>query len=221
MKLIVFDCDGTLVDSQHLIVEAMNAAFEAASLEPPSRRQTLSIVGLSLPQAMQALLPDAGPAVVATLAEKYKSAFHDLRKRPDTHEPLYPDVTEVITALGDDPNVLLGVATGKSRRGLEIVLKHHDLRDHFFTLHTADDGPSKPNPHMLQKAIAAAGVTPEQTVMIGDTTFDIRMGRSAGTRTIAVSWGYHDEADLWAAKPDAMSHAFNELPQAISDVLGA
>jgi len=220
-RLVVFDCDGTLVDSQHLIVTAMTRAFEAHGVALPERQAILSIVGLSLPQAVAQLVPDAEMGDVHILSEAYKAAFKDLRQEPDHHEPLYPGARETVEALAGDPSVLLGVATGKSLRGLEIVLGHHGLREHFFTLHTADDGPSKPHPHMLEEAMRAAGVPPEATVMIGDTTFDMEMAKSAGARSIAVSWGYHNEAALRGTAPDHFVTGYGDVLPAIETVFGS
>ena len=219
-RLVVFDCDGTLVDSQHLIVTAMTRAFDAHGVALPDRQAILSIVGLSLPEAVAQLVPDAEMDDVHLLSDAYKAAFKDLRQEPDHHEPLYPGARETVEALAGEPSVLLGVATGKSLRGLEFVLGHHGLREHFFTLHTADDGPSKPHPHMLEEAMRTAGVPPGATVMIGDTTFDMQMAKSAGARSIAVAWGYHGEAALRGVDPDHFVTGFEDVLPAIESVFG-
>ncbi|MCG8446439.1 MAG: HAD-IA family hydrolase [Hyphomicrobiales bacterium] len=219
-RLVVFDCDGTLVDSQHLIVTAMTRAFDAHGVALPDRQAILSIVGLSLPEAVAQLVPDAEMGDVHLLSDAYKAAFKDLRQEPDHHEPLYPGARETVEALAGEPSVLLGVATGKSLRGLEFVLGHHGLREHFFTLHTADDGPSKPHPHMLEEAMRTAGVPPGATVMIGDTTFDMQMAKSAGARSIAVAWGYHGEAALRGVDPDHFVTGFEDVLPAIESVFG-
>ena len=219
-RLVVFDCDGTLVDSQHLIVTAMTRAFDAHGVALPDRQAILSIVGLSLPEAVAQLVPDAEMGDVHLLSDADKAAFKDLRQEPDHHEPLYPGARETVEALAGEPSVLLGVATGKSLRGLEFVLGHHGLREHFFTLHTADDGPSKPHPHMLEEAMRTAGVPPGATVMIGDTTFDMQMAKSAGARSIAVAWGYHGEAALRGVDPDHFVTGFEDVLPAIESVFG-
>ena len=219
-RLVVFDCDGTLVDSQHLIVTAMTRAFDAHGVALPDRQAILSIVGLSLPEAVAQLVPDAEMGDVHLLSDAYKAAFKDLRQEQDHHEPLYPGARETVEALAGEPSVLLGVATGKSLRGLEFVLGHHGLREHFFTLHTADDGPSKPHPHMLEEAMRTAGVPPGATVMIGDTTFDMQMAKSAGARSIAVAWGYHGEAALRGVDPDHFVTGFEDVLPAIESVFG-
>jgi phosphoglycolate phosphatase len=197
-KLVVFDCDGTLVDSQHSICAAMTRAFEGEKLAAPERAAILAIVGLSLPHAMARLLPEAESDFHGHLAEQYKSAFHDLRRENAVSEPLYPGIAALIEEL-DGAGWLLGVATGKSDRGLNLVLGHHGLLPRFVTLQTADRHPSKPHPSMLLTAMAEAGAEPATTVMVGDTSFDIDMGLAADVRSIGVGWGYHAPDELIAA----------------------
>lgn len=196
--LVVFDCDGTLVDSQHSICTAMVRAFEEAKLTPPDRPAILSVVGLSLPRAMARLLPDADADFHDHLSDRYKLAFQAMRRAEGVCEPLYPGIAYLVAQL-DAAGWLLGVATGKSDRGLNLCLTHHGIIDRFVTLQTADRHPSKPHPAMLLAAMAEAGAAPETTVMIGDTSFDIDMGVAAGVRSIGVGWGYHPPADLIAA----------------------
>ncbi|MFV0409710.1 MAG: HAD-IA family hydrolase [Paracoccus sp. (in: a-proteobacteria)] len=197
MKLVVFDVDGTLIDSQALIVGAMEAAFETAGLPAPTRDQILSIVGLSLPVAMARLAPEAPETRIATLVEGYKQAF--MTRRVSSEAPLYPGARDCLEALSLRDDLLLGVATGKSRRGLDAMLDHHGLRGFFVTLQTADNHPSKPHPEMLLSACSGAGMDPAHTVMIGDTDYDIDMARAAGTAAIGVAWGYHPAEALRAA----------------------
>ncbi len=197
-RLALFDCDGTLVDSQINICLAMEDAFARAKLEPPTREATKRVVGLSLLEAMQALLPDADHAFQTALAEDYKNAFHRLRGNGLVEEPLFEGILHAIEVLEGD-GWLLGVATGKSDRGLLLCLEHHGIRDRFVTLQTADRHPSKPHPSMLYEAMAEAGAAPETTVMIGDTSFDMAMGVAAGAQSLGVDWGYHDTHELIAA----------------------
>ncbi|PZN96070.1 MAG: haloacid dehalogenase [Alphaproteobacteria bacterium] len=196
VKLAVFDCDGTLIDSQVNILRAMASTFDRHGLAPPPEHATRRIVGLSLVEAMQALLPDAEPALHASLAQDYKHAFQRLRadKTLDP-EPLYDGIADTLDHLRDN-GWLLGVATGKSDRGLALALAHHGIADHFITLQTADRHPSKPHPSMLWTALADAGATSGDAVIIGDTVFDMAMGANAGVRAIGVDWGYHDAAEL-------------------------
>ncbi len=209
-RLAVFDCDGTLVDSQHSICAAMTRAFEGEKLAAPDRATILSVVGLSLPLAIARLLPEAEPDYHDHLLERYKSAFQELRRESAVSEPLYPGMAELIRDL-DSSGWLLGVATGKSDRGLGLCLEHHGIRAHFVTLQTADRHPSKPHPSMLLTAMAEAGASPETTVMIGDTSFDIDMAIAAGTRALGVGWGYHMPAALVAAGAHGVAMDSGEL----------
>jgi phosphoglycolate phosphatase len=190
-RLALFDCDGTLVDSQHNICAAMEECFLAAGLAAPARERTRSVVGLSLVEAMRAMLPEAGYDMHVDLAERYKSAFQAMRARGGVEEPLFEGVAEIIDRLEAD-GWLLGVATGKSDRGLHLCLESHGLTGRFVTLQTADRHPSKPHPSMIETAMAEAGASPETTMMIGDTSFDMEMARAAGATAIGAAWGYHD-----------------------------
>lgn len=210
-RLAVFDCDGTLVDSQANIQRAMEDCFSRQRLEPPCRVATRRIVGLSLVEAMQALLPEADDDLHRRLAEDYKTAFQRLRAESALlDEPLYPGVREGLAEL-EARGWLLGVATGKSDRGLGLCLAHHGIAHHFVTLQTADRHPSKPHPAMLEAALAEAGAEAPRAVIIGDTRFDMAMGIAAGVRAIGVDWGYHDAEELAAAGAFAVVDDFTRL----------
>lgn len=212
MHLVLFDVDGTLVDSQHMIVAAMDRAFASLDLAPPSRADTLSVVGLSLDEAMERLLGrTAAPAPVKALGEAYKAAYFDLRRSGGEQEPLYPGTREVLDALAARDDVLLGLATGKSHRGIRAVLDLHDLHGRFVTVQCADDHPSKPHPAMVAAALAETGVAPDKAVILGDTVFDVEMGRAAGIVAVGVSWGYHDAEDLVAAGADGVLDDWSAL----------
>jgi phosphoglycolate phosphatase len=213
-RLALFDCDGTLVDSQHVICEAMDIAFIQHDLPPPPAAQTRRVVGLSLFEAMQTILPDADHALHASLADAYKNAFHTLRKRGQVDEPLFDGILPLIDRLAT-AGWMLGVATGKSDRGLALCLAHHGIADRFVTLQTADRHPSKPHPAMAKQAIAEAGASPATTITIGDTSFDMLMGKAAGTHCIGVDWGYHHAHELVDAGADHVA----EHPDDISRLL--
>jgi phosphoglycolate phosphatase len=194
--IVIFDCDGTLVDSQANIIAAMTDSFERNGLVPPDHHSIRRSVGLSLVETMRVLLPDAAHDLHLHLAEDYKQAFFRLRAAGAlTHEPLYPGIRALIEDL-HRADVLLGVATGKSDRGLALCLAHHALTEFFATLQTADRHPSKPHPSMIQQCLADTGKTAEHCWMIGDTSYDMQMAANAGVKAIGVDWGYHDSADL-------------------------
>jgi len=216
-RLVVFDCDGTLVDSQHVIVEAMNTAFRSHSLQEPDATSTRRTVGLSLAEAIVRLLPDGSQNHLDVVVDAYKDASVALRSQPGHEEPLYPGVVNVLEMLLEQ-EFKLGVATGKSRRGLISTLERHGLSDHFVTLKTADDGPGKPNPDILNDAMAETGAAPESTIMIGDTTFDITMAVRARTKSIGVAWGYHAPDELVAVGALKIAQTFEDLPAVIADL---
>ncbi len=218
MKLVIFDCDGTIVDSQAGIVLSMVYAFTSQQMTPPSREATLSVVGLSLPEAFAVLAPDVDKATRSVLAERYKTAFRELKHDPAETEILFPGAKETLAQLAARDDHLLGIATGKSRRGIDRLIDREGWHGSFATIQTADDHPSKPHPSMLQRAILETDATPEITVMIGDTTYDMAMARSAGVAAIGVAWGYHTVADLQAAGAHIIIERFDDLPQAIDDV---
>ncbi|KAB2851658.1 MAG: HAD-IA family hydrolase, partial [Hyphomicrobiaceae bacterium] len=209
--MVIFDCDGTLVDSQNAIVAAMEAAFKAHGLEPPLRTATLSIVGLSLIEAVTLLYPGGTPAAIAALAQGYRDAFSEIRARGDELEPMFPGAREVVAALAERKDVALGIATGKSDRGVRRLLKREGWKGLFHTIQTSDHHPSKPHPSMIEAALAETRVGPEAAVMVGDTTFDIEMGLAAGVTGIGVSWGYHPVPRLEAAGACLILGAFPDL----------
>jgi len=213
LRLVVFDVDGTLVDSQHNIVAAMAMACDAVGVPVPPDAATRSIIGLSLGEAVAAVTPGADEAQRRRIEDLYKQAFVTLRSRPDHTEPLFPGVSEMLDAVDAD-GCLLGIATGKSRRGVDSVLERHGLEGRFVTIQTADDAPGKPHPGMLLQAMAEVGADPADTAMIGDTSFDMQMARAARTDAIGVAWGYHPVRALTEAGaravaatcPDVLGH---------------
>ena len=217
-RLAIFDCDGTLVDSQANICLAMEHAFDEAGLLPPSRQAIRRIVGLSLLEIMRTLLPDADRVLHAEMVERYRASYLTLRNNGLEHEPLYDGIAAVLSKLDED-GWMLGVATGKSDRGLERCLDTHAIKGLFVTLQTADRHPSKPNPSMIAQAMADAGSAPKSTVMIGDTVYDILMGKAAGCRTIGVSWGYHPVEELREAGADVIVDTMDELARSLEETI--
>jgi len=211
MKLIVLDCDGTLVDSQNGICAAMAHAFTGFGLAAPAREATLSIVGLSLPEAFMVLAPEADEGLRAQMVVRYKSAFQDIRRAPELHEPLFEGIAAAVEAFGRRDDVLLGIATGKSRKGVDRLFVREGWAQRFVTVQTADDHPSKPHPSMLRAAMAETGIEPERTVMIGDTTFDMEMAIAAGAGALGVGWGYHTVDELRQAGAHAVIETCADL----------
>ncbi|AOF99743.1 MAG: HAD-IA family hydrolase [Blastomonas fulva] len=210
-RLAIFDCDGTLVDSQANICRAMEMAFAAEGLGHPDHHRVRRIVGLSLVEAMRVMLPEAEPQFHVVLADHYKNAFHELRGNGTLQqEPLYDGLTELLDRL-DRQGWMLAVATGKSDRGLDLCLTHHGIKHRFVSLQTADRHPSKPHPSMIYQALADAGAEPHAAVMIGDTSYDMAMGVAANVRAIGVDWGYHDAAELTQAGADSIAYSMDEL----------
>lgn len=217
-RLVIFDCDGTIVDSQHMICAAMERAFAGQELPCPPREELLSIVGLSLPIAFQTLGNHAPDLPVEGLVENYKAAFAAMRAAGDDVEPLYPGAMAAIESLAAMPDTLLGIATGKSQRGVRAVLARHGLLDRFHTIKTADDAPSKPHPGMVLEGMREAGVEPAQTIVIGDTSFDMEMARAAGAGAIGVSWGYHKVERLHQAGAQIVIDGYADLAGALESV---
>ena len=214
IKLAVFDCDGTLSDGQAAVCIAMESAFAAHDLPCPSRNSVRRIVGLSLPQAIRALAPEANDGTLRDLVESYKQAFRTARENGSLQEPLYDGIADLLARL-DAKGWVLGVATGKSDRGLKSTLAVHGLSGLFGPLHTADRHPSKPHPSMLEAAMQDVFAAPENTVMIGDTVYDMQMARAARTRAIGVDWGYHEAGELLEAGAQGVARTMVELEEMI------
>ena len=217
-RLALFDCDGTLVDSQANICHSMEEAFRIGGLVAPERSAIRRIIGLSLVDAVAALSPDLDEERHRALAEDYKASFFALRESGAMNEePLFEGMIGTLDTLAST-GWLFGVATGKSDRGLARILAHHGIAERFVTLQTADRHPSKPHPSMIELAMAEAGASPETTVMIGDTSYDMLMARAAGTRALGVAWGYHPPEELFAAGAHVVATTVASLPEHMETV---
>ncbi|WP_309610821.1 HAD hydrolase-like protein [Sphingomonas sp.] len=197
IRLAIFDCDGTLVDSGATIHKALTLALAAHGRVVPPPRAARRVIGLSLFEAMEHLVPDAPADELTAMAETYRRSFQGLRGAGQVEEPLFDGIAELIDALASD-GWSLAVATGKSDRGLAHCLDRHGLAGRFVSLQTADRHPSKPHPAMALAAMAEAGASAANSVMIGDTGWDMGCARGAGIGAIGVGWGYHDAAELMA-----------------------
>lgn len=209
-RLAVFDCDGTLVDGQAAVCDAMDAAFACAGLPLPDRHQVRRIVGLNLPQAIRLLVPDTTDTLREEIDRAYRDAFRAAREAGLLVEPLYDGIAELVEDLAQ-AGWSLGIATGKSDRGLSHMLATHGLTARFVTLQTADRHPSKPHPAMLEAALAEAMIDAQDAVMIGDTQYDMAMAVNAGVRAIGVDWGYHSAEELREAGAVAVARTAAEL----------
>jgi phosphoglycolate phosphatase len=213
-KLAIFDCDGTLVDSGATIQRALAVAFGHHGLELPLPEVSRKVIGLSLIEAMAALLPEASPEQHMALTEDYKRAFWTLRAAGEVEEPLFDGVLELLDTL-EHEGWLLAVATGKSDRGLRHCLESHDIHARFVSLQTADRHPSKPHPSMVEQAIADAGSAARSSIVIGDTSFDMAMAVNAGASGVGAGWGYHDAEELIEAGAVAVA----DRPLDVLDVI--
>ena len=211
MKLVLFDCDGTLVDSGDFIHRCMAESFVDAGLQPPEIAQTHSIIGLSLPLAIAQILGREPDEQVQWLTQRYKENFVRLRQAPDFAEPLYDGILPLLTELDARGDLLLGIVTGKSQRGVRAVFERHDIGRHFVVIRTADDCPSKPHPAMVLESCSEMGVKPDRTIVIGDAIYDMQMARSAGAMAAGVSWGYHDKQALIDAGAHHVMNAPSDL----------
>ena len=216
-KLAIFDCDGTLVDSGATIRAALEQAFDAHAMECPPIEVTRKVIGLSLMESMGRLAPHGDHAA---LTQSYKEAFFAMRGAGKVEEPLFDGIVELLDRLEAD-GWLLGVATGKSDRGLKHCLESHGLGNRFVTLQTADRNPSKPHPAMALAAMAEARSEPGQTIFVGDTGWDMGCARSAGAGAIGAGWGYHEVEELTAGGAHTVAMEPSEVVGLAGALIGA
>lgn len=219
LRLVVFDIDGTLVDSAALIHEGFARAFAAVGRPLPPRDEIFARVGLSMFEAMAGLMPGAPETEVMAVVAAYKREYVALRaQQGEAGVPLFAGARAAIEALAARPGVLIGAATGMARRGLDHALGVHGLGAHFVTRQSADMHPSKPNPAMLLAALAETGVEARNAVMVGDTSYDIEMAVNAGVAAIGVTWGHHPPEALKAAGAVRVIDSFDELGPALDEI---
>jgi phosphoglycolate phosphatase len=209
-KLVVWDVDGTLVDSRQSIFDSLGQAFVAEGLPAPSYEAVRQIVGLSLAEAIGALAPGLPAAEAGRLTEGYRTVFRSKVETPGYVEPLYDGAAETLDRLRAG-GWKVAIATGKSRRGVETIMRMHGWADLFDSTHTSDDGPGKPHPAMVLEAMKALATGPERTIVVGDTAHDMRMAKAAGAYAQGVSWGFHTTEEVMEGGADHIAHDFAEL----------
>lgn len=212
-RLVVFDWDGTLMDSEAKIVASAVAAAADLGLPPLSRERVRDIIGLGLPEAVARLFPEADPTTARAYMDQYR---HHFLEADTTPMPLFEGVEEVLGEL-DDRGYLLAVATGKARRGLDRVLAETGLGGRFVATRCADETFSKPHPQMLMELMDLAGTSAAETLMVGDSEYDMAMAGSAGVAAVAVSYGVHACERLLAHGPVACIHHIRELPTVLAE----
>ncbi|MEE9492501.1 MAG: HAD-IA family hydrolase [Gammaproteobacteria bacterium] len=210
-SLVIFDWDGTLMDSEQQIVFSIQAAISDLGLEERSHFECKQIIGLGLKEALAALYPEADDALLKVFVERYRYYWFGESKE----SILFDGVVEMLEQLRSR-NVLLAVATGKGRMGLDKVLQETQLREHFVATRCAEETRSKPHPKMLLEIFDELKVSPQQSLMVGDTEFDLHMANRAKVDAVAVNYGVHDEVRLNACKPLASYSSVRELSDWLS-----
>ena len=205
-ELLIFDWDGTLMDSAGVIVACIQAASRDMGLPEPSREAASHIIGLGLRQALETLFPDLPEHEHPVLADHYRR--HYLGQ--DAAIPLFEGARELIVDLHGGGHTL-AVATGKARRGLARAFEHTGLEPYFHASRTADETHSKPHPAMIEELLDQLMFEPEQALMIGDTTHDLEMARNAGIASLAAGYGAHPPENLSDLSPLAVCRSFSEL----------
>lgn len=218
MRLVVFDLDGTLVDTVGLIVETVTDAFEAVREPPPAESAIRALSGIGAREAVGVFAPKATPARLEEILESYRSLYRE--RSGVAREPLFRGARDALDRLQQRPDTILAVATGKGYHAAVALLERHALIDRFLSVETPDHNRGKPDPHMIETAMDKAGATKTQTVMIGDTVHDMKMAKAAGVAAVGVSWGYHTVFDLNAAGADMVIEDFAALDRAIDELLG-
>jgi phosphoglycolate phosphatase len=204
-QLIIFDWDGTIMDSAQKIANCIQASARDVGLDVPTTEQAKSIIGLGLFEAMRRLFPAADDSQVRRMTEAYKHHFVNV---DGTEQKLFDGVTEGLQAL-EEAGAVLAVATGKSRVGLDRAFSSLDLRHHFITSRCADETRSKPHPQMLHEILDFTAIEPHKAIMVGDTTFDLDMAANANMAGLGAGYGVHSEQMLLASKAIAVQQNFN------------
>lgn len=219
MRLVLFDVDGTLLDSAALIHACMCDAFAGFGLAEPKPEASRAIIGLTLDRAIATILGREIDDEVNALVVRYKEVWLDNVAKPELQSAFFSGMLELVHELAARDDLLLGMVTGKSRRGVVRLLDQYDLHSHFVTSRTADDCPSKPHPAMVLECCAETGVDAASTIVIGDTSYDMEMARSAGVLAIGVAWGYHPSEALLASGASAIAPSAAAIPGLFDSLL--
>jgi len=219
LRLAVFDLDGTLLDSAHAIVEGVRACWEACGFPEPDPALVRRVIGLPWEDSIRTLLPGSGAEEVARVKAYHDEVASGLRPRPPRDQALFPGAAETLAAF-EDAGYLMAIITSRSHGRLVEILDGHGIARHFVSLRTVDHGPGKPAPDLMYQTLGETGAEARDTVMIGDTTFDILMARNAGTAAIGVSWGVHEAGELESAGAHHVADAFDELLPAAARLTG-
>ena len=218
LRLAIFDLDGTIIDSRDNIMRAVADTAKLCGLTVPTREMMPRVIGLELDEALLTLFPEVAPADILPVRTAFGECFVRYRTESDYREPLFEgalDVFETLSAAG----FVLAIATGKARRGVDYFLDRHGLIERFVSIQTPDSAPGKPHPGMVLQAMAETGASPEATVMIGDTTYDILMARAAKAGAIGVSWGNHAGHELTTAGAHTLIDRMTDLHQAVDRLI--
>jgi phosphoglycolate phosphatase len=216
MRLVIFDMDGTLIDSVAVIVETITATFDALGETVPTEAAMRSISGITARDALAILAPHADETLVDRLLVAYREEYG--KRAGGAREPMFEGALELLQKLRAEPETIISVATGKGYTGAITLLGAHGIKDWFHSIETPTHNRGKPDPQMLETAMQKAGVDTAHTVMIGDTTHDMKMAKAGGVAAIGVAWGYHQIAELEAAGADIVVDSFAGLERAIDQL---
>jgi phosphoglycolate phosphatase len=218
LRLAAFDLDGTLLDSANSIVTGVMACWEACGFPLPEPDHVRRIIGLPWEESIRELLPGAGDAEFARIRAHHEAVARGERPRPPHEQKLFPGALEMLDAVAE-AGYLLAIITSRSSHRLAELLEAENIHKRFVSLKTTDNGPGKPNPHLMLQTLNETGVDREDAVMIGDTTFDILMARNAGTAAIGVTWGVHEPDELRDAGAHRIAVAMEELLPAMQGLV--
>jgi phosphoglycolate phosphatase len=219
LRLAVFDLDGTLIDSAAAIVEAIRACWTACGFPEVEPDRIRRVIGLPWEDSVPMLLPGAGKRELDLIRAYYDDVAQGRRTAPPRDVTAFPGAHDALAALEAD-EVLLAIVTSRGNHRVHDILDRCGFAGRFVTVKTVDHGPGKPNPYLLREAMTEAGARPEETVMVGDTTYDILMAVNAGTASLGVSWGVHETHELIGAGAHRVVARFAEIPPAVRALVG-